>query len=193
MNRLLTIDNIISDKDCSLFINFINDNIDIFESYADEDNPLRKALRFGIDDIYKNSYHDLSLVPGLHNALKRLFTNICTQVQDHLRCDDLYVTSFHMGKQTAGARVDAHIDCDPNFNANSHFVYSSVVYLNSTYSGGLLFPRKNIYYQPVAKDLVVFPAHGEEWEHLVEEIKEDRYNLPIWLTTDESKKLAFFA
>lgn len=192
METLHRIKNIIDSNECALFINFINDNLDAFQSYEEEGNPLRKALRFGIDDVYKDSYPDLRLIPGLHNALKRLFVNITTRVQDSIGGPDLYVTSFHMGKQFPGARVDPHIDCDPEFNFNGHFKYSAVVYLNTTNSGQLIFPQKNIHYQPEMGDLVVFPAQGKEWEHEVESISEDRYNLPIWLTEDKSKRLAFF-
>lgn len=192
LNTLLTIDNIIDDRDCDLFINFINDNINYFSSYDTENNPQRKALRFGIDDIYTDSYPNLGLIPGLHTALKRLFVNITTRVQDYTRSENLYVTSFHMGKQFPGARVDSHIDCDPNFNANGHFLYSAVVYLNTTYDGHLVFPQKNIVYQPKAKDLVVFPAKGADWEHEVNLINQDRYNLPIWLTDQRDKELSFF-
>lgn len=193
MDTLLRIANVIDDNECDLFINFINDNLSSFESYEEEGNPLRKALRFGIDDVYTNSYPNLGLIPGLHNALKRLFVNITTKVQDRIGGPELYVTSFHMGKQFPGSRVDSHIDCDPEFDYNGHFKYSAVVYLNTLSNGGqLVFPKKNIHYQPVKGDLVLFPAMGKEWEHEVSSISEDRYNLPIWLTENKAKKLAFF-
>lgn len=193
MSGFYKFEDIINRQDCLTFINFINDNLDIFESYAEEGNELRKALRFGIDDVYKTSYHDLSLIPGLHNILKRLFTSITTTVQDRIGGPQLYVTSFHMGKQLPGARVDSHIDCDPKFNFNSHFKHSAVVYLNRVTDGELIFPHQNISYSPNAGDLVVFPAMGKDWEHEVNRITQDRYNLPIWLTEDPEWELSFFA
>lgn len=191
MNTVFGIKNILSDEECDLFISFINDNLDVFETYENENNEHRKALRFGIDDIYKTSHHDLSLIPGLHEILKKLFNNITTQVQEQTRGPKLYVTSFHMGKQLPGSRVDAHIDSDVDYNG--HFKYSTVVYLNTVSSGPLVFPAKDISYQPRAGDLIVFPSIGKEWEHHVDKIDEDRYNLPIWLTEDPSWELSFFA
>lgn len=191
MNRLVTIPDIINDRDCSLFISFINDNLDVFESYSEESNPLRMALRFGIDDVYKSSLPDLSMIPGLHNALRRLFTNLTTTVQDVVGGPKLYVTSFHMGKQFPGSEVSTHIDCDPGYN--SHFKYSTVVYLNTTNSGDLFFTKQNLSYSPRAKEVAVFPSMGDEWEHEVKQINEDRYNLPIWLTEDPAWELSFFA
>lgn len=191
MNTIFGIKDMLAEQDRNLFINFINDNIDVFESYEEEGNPLRKALRFGIDDVYKTSYPDLSLIPGLHETLKRLFNDIATKVQEQTKGPRLYVTSFHMGKQMSGSRVDAHIDSDTEYNG--HFKYSSVLYLNTTGTGNLVFPHKNISYTPNAGDLIVFPSIGKEWEHHVDEISEDRYNLPIWLTEDPEWELRFFS
>lgn len=191
MDKLLTIPGIINDQDCSTFINFINNNLDIFESYSEDGNPNRLALRFGIDDVYETSKNDLSLIPELHNPLQRLFTNLTTTVQDIVGGPRLYVTSFHMGKQLPGSEVSTHIDCDPDYN--SHFKYSAVVYLNTTSSGDLVFTKRGTSYTPRAKEVAVFPSMGDDWEHEVKEIKEERYNLPIWLTEDPFWELKFFA
>jgi hypothetical protein len=191
MNTIFGVRNILNEEDRSFFISFINDNIDVFQSYEKEENPLRKVLRFGVDDVWQDSNKDLRLVPGIHEFLKRLFAAVTSSVQEQVGGPQLYVTSFHLAKQLPGAHVDLHNDSDDAHNG--HFKYSTVVYLNSVLDGALSFPNKGIKYLPTAGDMVVFPPNGKEWEHLVNSISEERYSLPIWLTDDPEWELRFFS
>jgi hypothetical protein len=191
VQAIFGIKDIISDKDRNVFISFIDDNLDLFVSYEDEDNPLRKVLRFGVDEVWKDSMKDLGLIPGVHSFLRELFSNITSSIQKQNGGPKLYVTSFHLAKQLAGARVDLHNDSDQN--NNGHFKYSTVVYLNSVSDGALSFPNKGIKYLPKAGEMIVFPPTGKDWVHEVERISEDRYSLPIWLTEDPELELSFFA
>jgi Rps23 Pro-64 3,4-dihydroxylase Tpa1-like proline 4-hydroxylase len=57
-------------------------------------------------------------------------------------------------------------------------------------SGGVLsFPDLNYKYSPVQGDLVVFPSKPLEFVHEVEEINEERYTIPVWLTEYEFFKI----
>ena len=191
MNTAFGIKDIIGEQDRSFFISFINDNIEAFQSYEEEQNPFRKVLRFGVDEVWEDSNKDLSLIPGIHPFLQKLFDIVTSSVQEQIGGPQLYVTSFHLAKQLPGAHVDLHNDSDEN--NNGHFKYSTVVYLNSVVDGALSFPNKEISYLPKAGEMIVFPPSGKEWEHRVDAISEDRYSLPIWLTEDPEWELRFFS
>lgn len=196
MNDVRILKQIITKEESEFFINYINKNLDLFDNYAHDNNPERYALRFGIDNVYVGnvegrSHHTLELVSDIHDKLRDLFSKVTTEVEDVYGSEkNLYVTSFHMGKQLPSSVVGMHLDADPDHNG--HFKYSCVIYLNTNTSGGSIeFPVLGYSYQPKELEAVVFPSQGFEYQHEVSDIRETRYCLPLWITEDPEWEIKF--
>lgn len=191
IDKIKIINNIISEEDASFLMQWMDKNSDRFDTYEEEGNPLRLVLRFGLDYVYEASNETMAMIPDIHHIIKRLNDNICKEIKLAYKNEkDLYVTSLHIGKQLPGSRVDTHVDADPN--NNGHFKYSCVVYLNEIKNGGdLFFTKLNHAYHPQALQAAVFPSQGDEYEHEVSSIGENRYNLPIWITEDPAMEIKY--
>jgi hypothetical protein len=186
MEPVKVVNNFISEQECSVLINeidqIIKKNIDNFCIYQD---GKRLALQFG-DDLYHghNSYLNLDIISSSESLFRKYFLSVVGQTAKLFdEKENMYVSSFWIAKQFPGAEVPEHEDTDGG--KNTHFEYSAVLYLNTlTDSGDLEFPYLNYSYSPKAGDLVVFPSRNTG-THVVNKINEDRYTLPMWITKNK--------
>lgn len=183
IEEIKVIKNFLSQEEISLFINYIENNPDIYLA-DDMQDKVRKTLIFGKDGYYKER-SELTLdkikdiEPILRNSIFPRVELTAKEIYDNKK--DLMVCSFFLAKQSKGAIVSEHVDTDGGINM--HFKYGGVIYLNSMKSGGKLkFPELEYEYTPEPGDLVLFPSKPYQYRHVVEEINEDRYSLPIWVT-----------
>jgi hypothetical protein len=189
MIPIKVVENFISKDDIQSMIEYID--------YIEENKPgefnvyqdgKRLALKFGDDLFHKEiSRRNLDLLSetGKKEQVKKYFQGVVDATKESFGYnDDLYVCSFWLAKQYAGAEVPEHEDTDGLVNL--HFRYSAVLYLNElTYGGELAFLAFGYSYKPKAGDLVIFPTYGTGM-HAVLEIPETRYSLPFWMTNDKT-------
>jgi hypothetical protein len=189
--NIKTISKIISEQEATFFMNYIDENIVNFDNYLAMGNPNRYVWRFGVDEVWTESNPTLEKLSNIHGVLEELFDRITISVKEIYRDEeDLYVTSFHLAKQFPGAVVAKHLDAGPN--DNGHFKYSFVLYLNANGNDGqITFDEFDYSYTPVAREAIVFPSQGEEYEHHVDQISNLRYSLPVWITSDPKHKIRF--
>jgi hypothetical protein len=148
----------------------------------------RIAMQFGEKDYGDSSPRPTLDVLGDRTAIAlELFSRVVKSTRDHLHPGELFVSVFWLAKQYPGSRIDIHEDTDDG--ADFHLSVSSLIYLNSQSSDGeLSFPEFNYKYKPQAGDLVMFDSVLAGM-HSVSTIKEDRYSLPIWMTSNKSHQL----
>jgi hypothetical protein len=185
------IPNIITPQEADFYIKYIDLNINNFSTYSEMGNPKRHAWRFGVDEVWTDSNPTLEKIPDIHEELRILFNNVVKQVKlVYDDPEDLYVTSFHLGKQLPGAVVARHLDAGEN--DNGHFKYSFILYLNANSNDGTIrFNALDYSYTPESCAAIVFPSKGEEYEHQVDTIENARYSLPMWITANPEYKIKF--
>lgn len=183
IEQIKIIKDFLSPEEIKFYINYINDNFDIFIKNG-INGEKRAVLMFGKDNSHKEkSEKNLKKINNIENVLRKdLFPRVEQKIKEVYKNDkDLMVSSFFMAKQTSGAKISEHIDTDGG--ANLQYKYGGVIYLNKMNNGGKLeFPEFNYSYNPEPGDFVVFPSRPKEYRHKVSEIYEDRYSLPIWVT-----------
>jgi len=188
--NIKTISKIISKEEADFFINYIDSNIHKFSNYQSMNNPNRYVWRFGVDEVYQDSNPTLEDLSDIKETLTDLFDRIICSVKEAYNDEEsLYITSFHLGKQLPGAVVAKHLDAGPN--DNGHFKYSFILYLNSNDDGSITFDSLDYSYKPQACDAISFPSQGEEYEHEVSKITNERYSLPVWITNNSEWALSF--
>lgn len=161
----------------------LENNYDSFIKFYEGKRPV---LSFGKDLFHKHKSHEtLEIVKDKEEEIRALFLKVVNKIKDLFNdSDDLYVCSFWMAKQAPGAQVEVHEDTDGG--VNTQFKYSCIVYLNTLSSGGeLIFTDLNYTHKPIAGDLVIFESQTTG-KHMVPEIPEDRYTMPMWITSDKS-------
>lgn len=183
--RLKAFPEFISEADATMFIDYMNNNIDKFKNYRATSNPNRFALRFGKDQVFwDTSEHTLDKISDIESDVREFFDIVCEETEEAYGLDKkLYVASFWMAKQFPGAMVMPHHDS--GYNVNTQFDYSVILYLNKTDGGELTFPELKFTYNPEGRDLIMFPSKGEDMGHSVSNINEERYSILFWLTHDE--------
>lgn len=185
IDQIHVLKDFISKDEANFLIDYINSKSDILKGskiYGDK----RQYLTFGKDSFHKDYEKDLSLIKEIEPLLRNdLFPKIEKAVQEVFENRrKVMVNNFFLAKQYPGAKIDSHIDTDGG--RNMQFKYSGILYLNTMSSGGELnFPDLGYRYSPVQGDLVTFPSKPLEFIHEVEEIFEERYTIPIWLTEYE--------
>lgn len=190
MNQIKLIKDFISLDDANKIINYIDNNLSLFEQGGADK---RFTKMFGKDDFQKdkstypitglNEIHDI-----IFNAIEIAKSVIAYEYKDD---KDIFLTSLWLAKQGEGGFLGPHLDTDPD-NANSHFVYSAVIYLNTLEdSGNLDFPRIGLSIKPESGSLVLFPSGDDESWHEVKSIKENRYTVPLIFTRDKEFELYF--
>jgi hypothetical protein len=187
MENIKVINNFLTQEQCDFYIKYIDNNL---HKFLKTDVTKRYGLLFGKDLAHKEkSSHTLDPIADIREEILALFRHVEAAVGTNAKIEEqLYVCSFFMAKQVPGSFIPLHYDTDND--ANNHFKYGGVIYLNDMNDeGSLNFPFLNYSYLPKAGDLVVFPSHGERYSHEVKQINEDRYSLPIWVTDDESWKI----
>jgi hypothetical protein len=173
----------LSQEEIDFYINYIDNNNHIFRTDGIHGDK-RKVIMFGNDMHHREkSEMTLSKVKDIEDKIRNeLFVRVETKAKEiYQNRKDLLVCSFFIAKQSAGGKVEEHVDTDGGINMQ--FKYGGVIYLNKMDEGGKLkFPELNYEYSPEPGDLVLFPSRPYQYRHVVEEIYQDRYSLPVWLT-----------
>ena len=190
MNQIKVIKNFVSLDDANKIITYIDNIPGLF----DNESPDKRFTRmFGKDAFQKDrSTYPISGLNEIHgiifNATEKAKNVIAHEYDDD---KDIFLTSLWLAKQISGGFLGPHLDTDPD-NANSHFMYSAVLYLNTLEdSGSLDFPTLGVSVKPEAGALVIFPSAGDESWHEVKLIKEDRYTVPLTFTRNKDLELDF--
>lgn len=93
----------------------------------------------------------------------------------------IYLSDFAYFISLPNSYMHKHIDAGDEY---SHFKYSAVMYLNDNFDGGeLVFPNINYTYKPKAGDIVFFPSDDDNYEHMVNVLKNGkRYVVGFWFS-----------
>jgi hypothetical protein len=190
MNQVKVIKDFVSLDDANKIINYIDNNIDLFEQGSADK---RFTKMFGKDQFQqdKSTYP----VTGLNEIHSTIFnaTEVAKNViaYEYNDDEDIFLTSLWLAKQAPGGFLGPHLDTDPD-NSNSHFVYSAVIYLNTLEdSGSLDFFKIGVSVKPESGSLVIFPSGGADYWHEVKSIKENRYTVPLVFTRNKDLELYF--
>jgi hypothetical protein len=170
-------------------VNYIEDNLHILK-HSKVWGDKRRFIPFGKDNFHDDAQQDLSIIKDIEPLLRNeIFPKIEKLVQEsYNNRKKLFVSNFIMSKQYPNTHSGLHSDTDGG--KNMHFKYSGVLYLNTMSSGGELnFPELNHTYNPIEGELVTFPSKPLEFVHSVEEIYQDRYTIPFWLSEYEFFKV----
>lgn len=184
IEEIKVIENFLSPEEVDFFINYMNNNIDIFDINVAHGGAPFKRIMFGKDSHHtKLSYPTLDKVKDIEPLLRKdIFPRIELAIKEaYGNKKDFMVCSFFMTKQYSGSVVKEHIDTDGG--TNMQFKYGGVIYLNEMKTGGeLKFKELNYEHAPKAGGFIVFPSRPYQYKHSVEEIHEDRYLLAVWVT-----------
>jgi hypothetical protein len=178
MEQIKVINDFITRPQANELIDFIDHNLDIF---VHNNGRRRYMLRFGYDEeLPEQAIHSMEPVHEIRELLEHIFKKTNDFVGQ-----DLYLTSWFLSKQYPGAKLTPHKD--GAVGINEHLEYTAMLYLNDMYDGGAIsFPELNINIIPQLGDLIIFKSL--EHEHMVSEVKEHRYSLPMWFTKNERLK-----
>jgi hypothetical protein len=184
-NKIKIVKNFLSKTECESLISYIDWLVETQNGqFSIYQNGRRLALQFGKDLYHEHASHlTLDIVSNKEAIFRKYFSLVINQINILFEDKDpMYVSSFWIAKQFPGAIVPEHEDTDGGMN--THFEYSSIIYLNSLKdSGDLVFDSLNYSYKPNDGDLIIFPSKSTG-THKVEKINEDRYSLPMWITKD---------
>jgi hypothetical protein len=186
INNIKVIENFMSEEDMKFFRHYndylLENKYDKFIKFYEGKRPV---LSFGKDLYHKERSHlTLDVVKEKEAEIRGLFSDVTNKIKEVFNDEDeLYVCSLWIAKQEPGAEVEIHEDTDGG--VNTHFKYSCILYLNTLSSGGeLVFTDLDYTYKPKAGDLVVFESQTTG-RHMVPEIPEERYTIPMWITADK--------
>jgi Rps23 Pro-64 3,4-dihydroxylase Tpa1-like proline 4-hydroxylase len=190
-DKIKVVKDAMSDDDSQAFIDFIDNNLNIFTTDASRSIPNRYILRFGYDEVWEDSKPDLTMLMPIKDLVEKYRSIMVNNLKSLYGDEEIYLTSFHLGKQGPGAKVLRHLDGGTEVNA--HFKYSAILYLNTVEVGGeLTFPNLYMSVKPNKNEMVAFPAYdGIIFDHEVSMIGSDRYCIPCWFTSDKSLELKF--
>ncbi len=178
MESIKVINNFITRPQANNLIDFIDHNLDIF---VHNKNRKRYMLRFGYDEeLPQQAIHSMDPVREIEDLLEGIFKKT-----NNIVGPELYLTSWFLSKQYPGAKLLPHKD--GGVGINDHLEYTAMLYLNDMTNGGVIsFPELDKHITPQMGDLVIFKSM--EHEHMVSEVIEHRYSMPMWFTKDESLK-----
>lgn len=190
LNLIKIVKNFIEKKDIEIFINYINNNLSKFYIDPRSVNGTRYSYKFGKDafeGIQVGNNSTMENLQDIRYLIDKYTLSICKTANDQFNNNqELFLSSFWMGRQDPGSIVSYHKDTDNDDNL--HFKYSAVLYLNTmpNNTGKLNFPNLLFEYCPEEGDLILFPSHGDEFIHGVDSITAERYTLAFWMTEDKN-------
>jgi hypothetical protein len=178
--------NFINNELSNKLMDYTENNIDKFSTGK---HRRYFTLAFGKDHYHSDSKHELAGIDEIKPDILPIFDRILEYVNDKYSPEsEIYVASFWMVKQKAGAKLLLHSDTDNG--ANPHVKYSAAIYLSDVTEGGQInFPNINFSHQPKSGDFLIWPSHGREFDHEVLDILHDRYSILFFLTDDIEYKL----
>lgn len=190
-NGIVITNDFVASDDSSRLIEWIDNNLDKFQQYFFQYNPKRYALRFGKDQVFwDSSPHEISGIDEVEDLARKYIRAITLRLKYLYGDQNLYVNSFWLAKQEAGAMVKPHHDSHSGMNPQ--FTHSVICYLNNNEVGGELdFPELDISIKPPANSMISFMSQGEELLHEVKEIHEDRYTMLFWITDNPDYQVKF--
>ena len=144
-------------------INSYLDNTDSWEKIAN--NPLWDGRCINVD-----RYSDVDITPfmvGINNKIENKIVEVFNLT------DKIYPSLFQFCRSFKMKSATPHSDSTGNLgedNGTSHRHFSSILYLNKSFSGGnLFFPNQDLTVSPEPGLLVIFPS-THEYMHGVTEI-----------------------
>lgn len=164
MNRVITIDNFLTEEECVQGIDIINTH----EKEPFKDNPTGAAT--SIHSTYSEQVmneHSDKLIPIIKASY---------QWKPSLYLREGFWTTW-LPDSGAAPHSDAH---GPDLYDN---LYSVVIYLNDLYDKGgeIYFPNQDIEIKPHKGMAVIFPCGGYEYFHGVRTLREGiRLTLALW-------------
>ena len=163
MNRIITIDNFLTEEECVQGIDIINTH----DKEPFKDNPTGAAT--SIHSTYSEQVmngHSDKLIPIIKASY---------QWKPSLYLREGFWTTWHPGTGAA-PHSDAH---GPDLYDN---LYSVVIYLNDGYSGGdIFFPNQDVTIKPTKGMCLIFPCGGYEYFHGVTNVESGiRMTLALW-------------
>ena len=174
--EITRIHNFISDEDCALLV-------DAFER-----NALTNSANDFWDDmiVYPGKITDRNVLGLMENTGRRTREVILNNYNP----EQIFSDSIMLCRWDVGKKLTPHIDNQDTHEYSTPWrTYSSLVYLNADFEGGeIYFPRLGMALKPATGLLVIFSS-GAEHEHGVKEVTAgQRYTMPSWYTTDESRR-----
>lgn len=146
----LIINNFITQDQCNRLIDFINNNVDEFETLVSE----RRMMLFGYDTNYTNPRSDIEMLEPIKDILISMLDHLLKIVKQSFDQYTVGTSTIFFAKQTKeNSGMRAHIDAEDN---DEFYNASALVYLNTTDGGEVYFPDQGLFYFPKAGDLVVF-------------------------------------
>ena len=186
-SKIKIVENFLSESEMKFFRDYndylLENKYDKFIKFYEGKRPV---LSFGKDLFHKERSHQtLDIVKDKELEIRKLFSSVTNKIKEVFSDqEELYVCSLWIAKQEPGADIEIHEDTDGG--ANTHFKYSCIIYLNTLSKGGeLVFTDLNYTCKPKAGDLIIFESQTTG-RHMVPEIPEERYTIPMWITADKS-------
>jgi hypothetical protein len=175
-------ENFITKEESSLFIEFIENNIDLFSHGP---KKLYYLLQFGKDNYHQESIQNWNGVDSIKNLINKYIDKIINNLKESYGIeDDLFVVGFWFVRQFDGASLNVHDDTDSG--RNTHIIYSALMYLNDIENGGeLWFPNLNYLHKPKRGQMLSWPSQNKLFDHGVKEVKDTRYVINLFLTNQK--------
>lgn len=151
----------------------------------------RQDSAFIAERIDFKSNQDITI---FSNAIcKHVYTKV---VEPYYKVKIAWFEVPHLLRYSTGGNYIAHSDCENWDLEKEHWVkgvdrdYSSVMYLNSDFTGGSLsFPYLNLRLHPQAGMLVTFPSDHRFLHAAEETLSGQRYAFVTWAATEDSERV----
>jgi hypothetical protein len=145
------------------------------------DTKTRDTMSIGIPYLENPEIILTSMVASFNTSLSKIFFDSFSPIEaDYKNHFGIYTTwhdSYGILKYGVGQKFTNHIDDHPDFHRRVSMVY----YMNDNYEGGEInFPRFNVFYKPLANEMLVFPS-TYVYNHSVNEVTSGtRYAVVSW-------------
>jgi hypothetical protein len=180
MNKIGSINELLSKKECSTIVDFVS-SLDIWGEGGSDfwDNRV-----VNYSDIYALNKSVAEIILRSNLDVKRYISNFFNIDKE------IYPDTLQVIRWFPGMSQPPHADDMTNTDINGfeHRLYGSIIYLNDNYSGGeTYYPEHNIYIKPEAGKMIVHPG-TPEYIHGVTTIENDvRYTIASFWTFDKER------
>lgn len=162
--------NVISDEDCNIIIDYLDNN---------NNTPDFPQLRFKNNAKFRKTFVD-----PYSDEIKTIilkYANILSPGSDY------YVAEYFLSLFEKGYEMHMHKDIYEDIE----FTHSVVMYLNDDFEGGnLVIPDLNFIHSPKKGDVVMFsPVETDHYVSMITSGK--RYTAPFWFTNNPKFKSKF--
>jgi len=151
-------ENFLSHEECDWFINL----------HKQFEGSITESVNLGANNVNIEVLH-------LENLISLEYDSLVEKLNNNCPLDDFSVNYAHVVHWPTNSALGAHFDqYDTKF--------TSIIYLNDDYSGGITYIGKTKI-TPKKGSIVSF--WGAELLHGVEEVKGNRYTIPVWYSTQD--------